>query len=97
MNSENFEKLFTKDFANAKLASFNMPEAQTFKRMPKSEKRKAIEDRQQTISPEYAQAIQRYINEHKGRVQGKQLRQMVKKHFGITVIDEKPAKSYSGL
>ena len=86
MNSENFEKLFSKDFATAKLASFNPDERPLFKKVPKNEKRRMIEERQQTIAPEYAQAIQRYINEHKGRVQGKQLRSMVKKHFGITVV-----------
>ena len=86
MNSENFEKLFHGLSNEAKLARFSELDAKQFKKSSKKGKLEMIEERQETIAPEYAEAIQRYINEYKGRVQGKQLRSMVKKHFGITVV-----------
>lgn len=86
MNNDNFQKLFTEEHAEALLANFSKTEFPKLKQSSKEEKLEAIESRQQTISPELDQAIQRYINEHKGRVNGKQLRQMVKKHFGIVVV-----------
>lgn len=86
MNNENFEKLFTKEHSESMMAAFSKTEFPKLKKSTKEEKLEAIEQRQTTISPELDQAIQRYINEHKGRVNGKQLRGMVKKHFGITVI-----------
>lgn len=86
MTNENFEKLFSKDHTEAMLATFSKVEFPKLKTSTKEENRKIVEQKQQVISPELDQAIQRYINEHKGRVNGKQLRSMVKKHFGITVV-----------
>ncbi len=84
MNSENFHKLFTEDYNKAKLASIFEPE--NFQSKTKEEKREIIEREQQTISPELGQAIHRFIQANKGRVHGNQLRSMVKKQFGITVV-----------
>lgn len=86
MNNENFEKLFNKEHHEAMIAQIDKVKWPTLRAASKEEKRDFIEEQQKQISPELDEAIQRYINEHKGRVNGKQLRGMVKKHFGITVV-----------
>lgn len=86
MKNENFEKLFTKEHQDSMIAIFSKSESQKLREAKKSEKREMVKQRHVQISPELDEAIQRYINANKGRVQGKQLRQMVKKQFGITVV-----------
>jgi hypothetical protein len=86
MTNENFEKLFTKEHQEAMLATFSITEFPTLKKASKEERLRIIEERHVKISPELDIAIQKYITEHKPRKHPKQLRQMVKKKFGITVV-----------
>lgn len=85
MNSDNFNKLFTEDHKDVLLAQIgNWP---TLKEpRTKSEIREIIEREHKPISPELDEAIQRFIKANKGHVHGNQLRAMVRKHFGITVV-----------
>ena len=86
MNSENFNKLFNEKHNEAMMSLFSKVEQSTFKEKSKEEKREIIERTQQTISPELDKAIHQFITAKKATTNGKQLRQMVKKRFGITVV-----------
>lgn len=85
MQSQEFNKLFTEENQKAMVAKLS--EMRLFSDKTRKEKREAIQEKQEVIAPEFNERIQAFIKQKKS--EGKhinQIKSMVKKQFGITVI-----------
>lgn len=92
MNTENFNKLFTEDFNNAKFVSLHKltkanQDALLDPNVEQGKKLEIIEDANEPISEELSAKIQAFIllKKKEGKKQ-RQIRRLVKRHFGIIVV-----------
>lgn len=85
MQRPEFDKLFTPENEKAMIAKLR--DMRDFQDKTRKEKREAIQEKQEQIAPEFNARIQAFIQQKKS--EGKHMNQikvMVKKQFGITVV-----------